>query len=314
MTARDTATYPVRVEVNGSWREGSVEPRRTLADFLREDLDLTGTHLACEHGFCGNCNVLLDGQTRALVPDARRAGRRPRGRDGRGPRRPRRHAERAPAGVHRQPRPAVRVLHAGHADDRGRVHARASRGRQRRRDPRGDQRRHLPLHRLPADRRVDPGRIAGGRRPPRSREVRDDHRAGSERREGRARHRRRRGRHPPLARQEHQPRRGSPLPARRGPLHRRHQAAGHGARGDRPQPARAREDPRDPHRGGRAAARRDRRRDGQGRRRARQPPAVVRRRADHPGHDRDREGAPLRRDASRPWSPRTATSPRTPAT
>jgi carbon-monoxide dehydrogenase small subunit len=63
MSAHDAATYPVRVQVNGSWREGAVEPRKTLADFLREDLDLTGTHLACEHGFCGNCNVLLDGQT-----------------------------------------------------------------------------------------------------------------------------------------------------------------------------------------------------------------------------------------------------------
>ena len=53
----------VRVEVNGAWRDGLVEPRRTLADFLREDLDLTGTHIACENGFCGNCNVLLDGET-----------------------------------------------------------------------------------------------------------------------------------------------------------------------------------------------------------------------------------------------------------
>ena len=79
-------------QVNGAWREGIVEPRRTLADFLREDLDLTGTHLACEHGFCGNCNVLVDGADRALVPDARRAGRRPLGRDRRGPRRARRHA------------------------------------------------------------------------------------------------------------------------------------------------------------------------------------------------------------------------------
>ena len=52
-----------RVEINGQWREGSVEPRRTLADFLREDLNLTGTHLACEHGFCGSCTVLLDGKT-----------------------------------------------------------------------------------------------------------------------------------------------------------------------------------------------------------------------------------------------------------
>jgi len=63
VTAEDTATYPVRVEINGSWHEGTVEARLTLADFLREDLDLTGTHLACEHGFCGNCNVLLDGQS-----------------------------------------------------------------------------------------------------------------------------------------------------------------------------------------------------------------------------------------------------------
>ncbi|MEA2303990.1 MAG: aerobic carbon-monoxide dehydrogenase small subunit [Solirubrobacteraceae bacterium] len=53
----------VRVQVNGAWREAQVEPRRTLADLLREDLDLTGTHLACEHGFCGNCNVQLDGET-----------------------------------------------------------------------------------------------------------------------------------------------------------------------------------------------------------------------------------------------------------
>ncbi len=63
MSVPDGATYAVRVEVNGHWREGLVEPRRTLADFLREDLDLTGTHLACEHGFCGNCNVLVDGKS-----------------------------------------------------------------------------------------------------------------------------------------------------------------------------------------------------------------------------------------------------------
>jgi carbon-monoxide dehydrogenase small subunit len=55
-------TLPVRVEVNGRSYERDVEPRRTLADFLREDLNLTGTHLACEHGFCGSCNVLLDGE------------------------------------------------------------------------------------------------------------------------------------------------------------------------------------------------------------------------------------------------------------
>jgi aerobic-type carbon monoxide dehydrogenase small subunit (CoxS/CutS family) len=57
-----TVTLPLRVEVNGRPYEHDVEPRRTLADFLREDLGLKGTHVSCEHGFCGNCNVLLDGQ------------------------------------------------------------------------------------------------------------------------------------------------------------------------------------------------------------------------------------------------------------
>jgi carbon-monoxide dehydrogenase small subunit len=57
-----TAALPLRVQVNGRWYEHEVEPRRTLADFLREDLGLKGTHLACEHGFCGNCNVLLEGE------------------------------------------------------------------------------------------------------------------------------------------------------------------------------------------------------------------------------------------------------------
>jgi carbon-monoxide dehydrogenase small subunit len=54
---------PVSLEVNGEHREGVVEPRRTLADFLRDDLDLTGTHVACEHGFCGSCTVLVDGES-----------------------------------------------------------------------------------------------------------------------------------------------------------------------------------------------------------------------------------------------------------
>jgi len=51
----------VRVVVNGQSRSASVEPRKTLADTLREDLCLTGTHLACEHGVCGACTVLVDG-------------------------------------------------------------------------------------------------------------------------------------------------------------------------------------------------------------------------------------------------------------
>ncbi len=52
---------PVSVTVNGEPRRGIVEARKTLADFLREDCALTGTHLGCEHGVCGACTVLLDG-------------------------------------------------------------------------------------------------------------------------------------------------------------------------------------------------------------------------------------------------------------
>jgi carbon-monoxide dehydrogenase small subunit len=52
----------IRLAVNGVSREELVECRKTLADFLREDLGLTGTHLGCEHGVCGACTVLLDGE------------------------------------------------------------------------------------------------------------------------------------------------------------------------------------------------------------------------------------------------------------
>jgi carbon-monoxide dehydrogenase small subunit len=57
-----TTTVPIRLLVNGQRYELAVEPRRTLADALREDCRLTGTHLGCEHGVCGACTVLLDGQ------------------------------------------------------------------------------------------------------------------------------------------------------------------------------------------------------------------------------------------------------------
>ena len=53
----------VRVAVNGSRHERGVEPRLTLADFLRDELGLTGTHLGCEHGVCGACTVLVDGHS-----------------------------------------------------------------------------------------------------------------------------------------------------------------------------------------------------------------------------------------------------------
>jgi len=52
----------VRLRVNGVIHAVTVEPRRTLADVLREDLALTGTHVGCEHGVCGACTVLWDGE------------------------------------------------------------------------------------------------------------------------------------------------------------------------------------------------------------------------------------------------------------
>lgn len=55
-----TDKIDVSFTVNGEAREISVEPRRTLADALREDCGLTGTHLGCEHGVCGACTVLVD--------------------------------------------------------------------------------------------------------------------------------------------------------------------------------------------------------------------------------------------------------------
>jgi carbon-monoxide dehydrogenase small subunit len=56
------SVHDIAVEVNGVPRTGRCEARKTLADFLREDCALTGTHLGCEHGVCGACTVLLDGE------------------------------------------------------------------------------------------------------------------------------------------------------------------------------------------------------------------------------------------------------------
>ena len=53
----------VRLTVNGRPVEQVVEARRSLSDFLREDLGLTGTHVGCEHGVCGACTVLVDGRS-----------------------------------------------------------------------------------------------------------------------------------------------------------------------------------------------------------------------------------------------------------
>jgi carbon-monoxide dehydrogenase small subunit len=54
--------FKVKVTVNGTQYERTIEPRLLLSDFLRHELGLTGTHVGCEHGVCGACTVLFDGQ------------------------------------------------------------------------------------------------------------------------------------------------------------------------------------------------------------------------------------------------------------
>ena len=58
----NTQTHKIDVKVNGKTYSKEVEPRMLLSDFLRHELDLTGTHVGCEHGVCGACTVLLDGE------------------------------------------------------------------------------------------------------------------------------------------------------------------------------------------------------------------------------------------------------------
>lgn len=53
----------VRVKVNGQMREADAEPRMLLVDFLRDELDLTGTHVGCDTTYCGACTVILNGRT-----------------------------------------------------------------------------------------------------------------------------------------------------------------------------------------------------------------------------------------------------------
>jgi carbon-monoxide dehydrogenase small subunit len=58
-----TEKFNIQVKVNGESFQREVEPRMLLGDFLREELRLTGTHFGCEHGVCGACTVLVNGET-----------------------------------------------------------------------------------------------------------------------------------------------------------------------------------------------------------------------------------------------------------
>jgi carbon-monoxide dehydrogenase small subunit len=58
-----TLLLPVTITVNGQEHSCDVEPRMLLSDFLRHELGLTGTHVGCEHGVCGACTILFDGES-----------------------------------------------------------------------------------------------------------------------------------------------------------------------------------------------------------------------------------------------------------
>ena len=63
MANRLTEIRRMQIKVTGIAYQETVEPRRLLVDFLRDDLGLTGTHVGCEHGVCGACTVLVDGRS-----------------------------------------------------------------------------------------------------------------------------------------------------------------------------------------------------------------------------------------------------------
>ncbi len=62
MAAGMTAAHPISLQVNGERVEALISPRINLADFLREHLKLTGTHVGCEHGVCGACTIRVNGE------------------------------------------------------------------------------------------------------------------------------------------------------------------------------------------------------------------------------------------------------------
>ena len=145
--------HEVALVVNGQPRTARVPARRLLSDCLRHDLGYTGTHVGCEHGVCGACTVLVDGEPMRscllfAVSRRRCGGHHRRGVPGTG-----RRARPGAAGVPGLPRPAVRVLHARLHHHDHRLPARPPRPR-RRRGAGGDRRQPLPVHRLPEHRRL----------------------------------------------------------------------------------------------------------------------------------------------------------------
>ena len=151
----------ISVTVNGTTYEREVEARKLLIHFIRDDLDLTGSHIGCDTGNCGACSVIVDGTLAKSCMMLAVQADGSSDRDGRGARR-RRGAVEAPAGVQRPPRAPVRLLHAGDADERDRAPAREP-ASVRRRDQEGPAGQHLPLHRLLEHLRGRQGGVANDR-------------------------------------------------------------------------------------------------------------------------------------------------------
>ena len=108
-------TRPVTLAINGTEHHVQVEPRALLVHVLRDELDLTGTHIGCDTSQCGACTVLLDGQRREELHGPRGPGRGAVTTiEGLG----KRATPPAAAGVLGQARTPVRLLHPGHDHDR----------------------------------------------------------------------------------------------------------------------------------------------------------------------------------------------------
>ena len=212
----------ITVTVNGEEFEYDVDARRLLVHFLRDDLDLTGTHVGCDTGNCGACTVIYNGVLAkscmllaiqadgASIETVERPGER-------------RRADEAAAGVLGSPRAPVRLLHAGDAHERDGAAAREQRA-DRGADPQGDPGKHLPLHGLREHRRGDQG---GGEM---TETVTQAARRRARRDEGR------------LRRHERPAQGGQAARPGRGRLLRRREAARDGLRPLRPLAVRARED------------------------------------------------------------------------
>ena len=215
----------VDLRINGASRSADVEPRKTLLDALRENFLLNGTHAGCEHGVCGACTVLVDGEpVRSCLMFAVQAdGYEITTIEGLAPAPG--ELSMHPGCVLRNPWPAMRILHPRH-DPGGACPAAAHDNADARRYRRGDLGQYLPLHRLRPDhrsRRSSP-RIACARPMRRVRQCGPISRS--------RRRNERRSRDLPLCLDQSQCSRRSPLCGGSRPFRRRCRARRHAACGD----------------------------------------------------------------------------------